>query len=150
MAHDYRYGSRYRVPKGWPAWKRRCRWIKKNGERCGAWSAVGTTRCRRHGSAGLHAEAGWRRYLVAVISGADPDLIDPTLTPNALADELAIWVLRDEARASNAVKLAAATYLWDVVGRADQQLKTYELLEPHLGASQATAVVGLLSRHRAI
>lgn len=150
MSHSYHYGTRFRVPKGWPAWKRQCTRIKRSGHQCRAWSAVGTSRCRQHGSAGLHADAGWRRYLVGVISGATPDLIDPTLTPNALADELAIWVLRDEPRVSAAVKLAAATYLWDVIGRVDRQLDAYNVLEPTLGEEGAQTVVQLLSRHRVI
>lgn len=97
----------------------------------------------------MHAEAGWRRYLVGVISGADPDLVDPTLTPNAMADELAIWVLRDEARVSQTVKLAAASYLWDVIGRTDGQRDAYDVLEP-LGEEVAAEAVRLLRLQRVI
>ncbi|HBX76723.1 MAG TPA: hypothetical protein DEG43_03665 [Acidimicrobiaceae bacterium] len=65
----------------------------------------------------MFLEAGWRRYLVGVISGADPSLIDPTITPLAVADQLAMWVVRDELRVSTTVKLAAAVYLWDAVSK---------------------------------
>jgi hypothetical protein len=151
MAHGYAYGSRHRVPsKGWPAWKKQCRHVRPNGSRCRSWSAVGTHRCAKHGSAGIHADAGWRRYLVGVISGAPVELIDPTLTPNAVADELAIWVLRDETRVSAKIKLGAARYLWDVIGRADRQDEAFEVLEPSLGAQGASDVVQLLRRHRVI
>jgi len=85
-----------------------------------------------------------------VISGAPPEAIDPTLTPNALADELAIWVLRDEARVSAKIKLGAASYLWHVIGRADRQLDAYKVLEPILGGQEAHDVVQLLRRHRVV
>lgn len=54
---------------------------------------------------------------MGVISGADPSLIDPTITPLAVADQLAMWVVRDELRVSTTVKLAAAVYLWDAVSK---------------------------------
>ena len=88
---------------------------------------------------------------MGVISGAPAEAIDPSLTPNAVADELAIWVLRDQVGGASArVKLGAANYLWDVIGRADRQCDAFKVLEPSLGGQVAHDVVQLLRRHRVI
>ena len=87
---------------------------------------------------------------MGVISGADPTLIDPTLMPNAVADELAIWVLRDEPRVSAAIKLGAVLYLWDAVARVDRQRDIHALMMKHFDESMATKVVQVLRANRAI
>ena len=77
-------------------------------------------------------------------------MIDPTITPNAMADELAIWIVRDEPRVSSTIKLAAACYLWDILGRTEQQRDVVGLLLPHLGEEATTKAVQILRLHHVI